>query len=314
MTPQIKTRVTFASKQPGPYTALVDASTNVEVDVVFQPDVKSALGNTSANMKITGPGPVHDWGFTTPLKGTVRSGLVAQPAEVWANDSDGGASINVIVSGIDAPVTGTLGAGSVLPPGVSVVPQNISVGAGGVAQTHLWLNFNGIPADGKFRPLELAFKTPNGSTSTQIKFAAVSGTIEVNSGDRGDCGVSRVSLSLSIEAPRQVLNSSTPAGFNWVMLGWNLDLLKARYVWMGAESGGIPIFSYTMAFPAGNSNQVRENSVVQAELHVSPEEWARIVKGPFRFGCAQTDSVWASVQYQPPPGVKWAPAVKGLKF
>jgi hypothetical protein len=175
------------------------------------------------------------------------------------------------------------------------------------------LSFNVIPADGKLRPLELVYKTPDHSTSTQIQFASVSGkSIDVNSGDRGDCGVSRVSLSLSIAPPHQALNSSESAGVIWVMKGWNLDLLRERSVWMGAECGGISVFSNYIQLPPVNSDEVRKQSDYRAEIYVTPEEWARIIKGPFRIGCAQTDGGWLGVN--PPPGVKWAPAVKGLKF
>jgi hypothetical protein len=311
--PQVKTRVSFTPNQPGPYTALIDASTDVDIDVVFQPQAQASPGDKSAIMKITGPGPIHDWGFSVPLHGTVQTGLVAQPSQVWANDGDTGASINVLIPAIGTPVSGILKGGEVLPPGVSITPQSLTTGAGEGAQVHLWLNFNGIPADGKFRPLQLVFEAPNHSTSTQIQLAAVSGNkLQVNSGNRGDCGVSSVSLSLDIDPPHQAFNFSGTAKFSWVMKGRNLDLFNNRTVWMRAESGGITILTYSLQFPFSNANEVRDQSKYMVPLYVSPEEWARIVKGPFRFGCAQTKDTWLGDN--PPDGTKWAPAVKGLNF
>jgi hypothetical protein len=313
--PQVKTRVKFTPNQTGPYTALVDPGANVEVDVILQPPLQSATGDKSAVMKITGPGSIHDWGMSIPLHGTVQSGLEASPSQLWAIGNDQGAYLNVIIHGTNNNVSGTLKGGGVLPPGISITPQSVNVPASGTSQTQLWLSFNAIPTDLKARPLQIVFEASNHSTSSQIQFVGVPGTaLEINSGDRGDCGVSRASLSLQIMPPRQYKNQSTKGKRGWVFLGWNYDLLNNRYVEMTAESGGVQLFShFPFTVPQNTSDQVREFSPYMEDFDVTPEQWARILQGPARFGCRQWDTTSGGA-IAPKGSFKWTAAVKGLKF
>jgi len=313
--PQVKTRVKFTPNQNGPYTALVDAGTNVEVDVVLQPQLQSTIGDKSALMKISGPGAIHDWGMSIPLHGTVAAGLEASPSQLWAIGNDQGAYVNVIIHGTNSNVSGTLKGGGVLPPGISITPQSVNVPASGTFQTQLWLAFNGISTDLKARPLQIVFEAPNHSTSSQIQFRGVPDTaLEINSGDRGDCGVSRASLSLRISPPHQYKNLTTKGKRGWVFLGWNYDLLNSRYVEMTADSGGVSLFSHTpFVIRQNTSDQVREFSPYEEDFDVTPEKWAKILQGPANFGCRQWDTTSGGA-IAPKGSIKWTPAVQGLKF
>jgi hypothetical protein len=313
--PQVKTRVTFTPNQFGPYTALIDASTDVDMDVVFQPQLQSAPGPRSAIMKVTGPGSIHDWGMSIPLQGAVQTGLEASPGQLWAINNDEGAYLDITIHGTNNPVSGTLKAGKVLPAGISIGPQSVNVPAAGTIHTKLWLAFNGIPADGKAHPLQVVFEVSNHSTSTQIQFVGVpDSALEINSADRGDCGVSRASLSLQITPPHQQKTQRTKGRRGWVFLGWNYDLLNNRYVEMSAESGGVTLFSgERFTLPSNTSDQVRKFSLYMEDFDVSAEEWAKVLQGPARFGCRQWD-VTPGGAIAPKGPLKWTAAVRGLKF
>lgn len=313
--PQVKTRVSFTPNQPGPYTALIDASTDVDLDVVFQPQVQAGLGDKSAIMKITGPGSIHDWGFSIPLHGSVQAGLEAGPNLLWAIDNDEGAYLDIIIHGTGNGISGTLKGGSVLPPGVSITPQTVNVPAVGTVQTKLWLDFNGIATDSKARPLQVVFAASNHSTTRQIQFAGLPDlAFDINSADRGDCGVSRASLSLHVSPPHQYKKQSTKGKLGWVFLAWNFDMANERYVEMSADSGGVQLFDRApFVVPMRNMDEYRRSSPYIEDLDLSAEQWAKILQGPARFGCQQWD-VTPGGAIARKESVKWAPAVKGLKF
>lgn len=219
------------------------------------------------------------------------------------------------IHGTNNAVSGTLKAGKALPPGISITPQSVNVPADGTVQTKVWLAFNGIPTDAKPRPLEIIFEASNHSTSAQVQFAGIpDSALEINSADRGDCGVSRASLSLQITPPHQQKNQRTKGKRGWVFLGWNYDLLNNRYVEMSAESAGVQLFSgERFTLPANTSDQVRKFSPYVEDFDVSAEEWAKVLQGPARFGCQQWD-VTPGGAIAPKGPLKWTAAVKGLKF
>jgi hypothetical protein len=136
----------------------------------------------------------------------------------------------------------------------------------------------------------------------------------MNSGDRGDCGVSRASLSLQISPPSQSKNQRTPGKLGWVFLGWNFDVVDRRYVEMTARSGGIELFSpKTFVLREKVSDEVRENSQYMTSFDVTAEDWARIMHGPTEFGCRQWE-VSKGGAVVPKGQIKWQTGVQGLKF
>jgi hypothetical protein len=322
---QIKSRIVYPDGKTGPFQWSMAPSVDMQVDIFFQPHFQfggTMAGLKSQTMKVTGPGPKGNWALSLPLRGMfdglkVAAPLVPDIKEIYAVGGDGKALLNVSLTGLGTPVQGTLKAGEKVPPGVSVVSRSVKVPAGQSVKTSVELSLAQFADDGIARPLELVFETSNGSSKTQVQFIGVpAAMIEVNSGDRSDCGVSRVSLSVSIAPPHQGPKSSEPARFSWVNKGWNLDLANRRYVWMAAESGGIRIFDRVLALYERKTDETWQSSGTvnpggrMNSLQVSPEQWAQIVKGPFRFGCQVSDTLGPPKIQNP----KWGPALKGPKI
>jgi hypothetical protein len=323
---QIKSRIVYPDGKTGPFQWSMAPGADMQVDIFFQPHFQFGGmmgGQKTATMKVTGPGPHGNWAFSVPLRGMfdglkITAPLLPEVKEVYAVGGDRKAWLNVSVTGLGTPVQGTLKAGQTLPQGVSVAPKSLSVPAGQSVKTSVELSLAQFSDDGVPRPLELVFETADASSKARVQFIGVSGSgIEVNSGDRGDCGVSRVSLSLSISPPHQGPNGIEPARFSWVNKGWNFDLINRRYVWMVAESGGVRIFDRVLVLAEHKTDETWQSSgtsyadgSAMRPLKVTAEQWAQIVKGPFRFGCQLSENVGNPKPENP----KWGPAFKGSKI
>jgi len=323
---QIKSRIVYPDGKTGPFQWSMAPGAEMQVDIFFQPHFQFGAmmaGLKSQIMKITGPGPKGNWALSIPLRGMfdglkITAPIVPDAKEIYAIRGDSKALLNLSIAGLGTPVQGTLKAGQQLPQGVSVVARSVSVPAGQSIKTSVELSLSQFSDDGLPRPLDLVFETAKGSSKAQLQFIGVSGYgFEVNSGDRGDCGVSRISLSLSITGPQPAQDGSRTVRIIWVNKGWNFDLVKRHYIWMVAESGGVHIFDRVLVLAEHKVDETWESSGTSyadatrsASLNVSAEQWAQILKGPFRFGCQESENVGNPKPENP----KWGPAFKGSKL
>ncbi len=318
----VKVRYPYPDGRTGPLQWKLEPGTDVQIDVVFQPHFKfgsEMAGQKSATMKVSGPGPKLNWTLAVPLRGMfdgvkISALMTADEKEVFGVQYDQGAYVDVAITGLGTPVKGTIKAGSTVPKGISVEPQVVTVPAKVPVKTQVWITFGAVKP-GRQQPMELVFESSNGSSKTQFLLTIVpSKSFEMNSGNRGDCGVSRASLSLQITPPSQSKAKRTPGKLGWVFLGWNFDVADTRYVQMAAQSGGVDIFAARIfTLPMRNADEVRENSIYMADFDVTAEDWARIMQGPTQFGCRQF-VVSKGGGTVPTGEMKWGDGVQGLKF
>jgi hypothetical protein len=318
----VKIRYPYPDGRTGPLQWKVEPDTDVQIDVVFQPHFKfggEMAGQKTSTMKVTGPGPKLNWTLSVPLRGMfdgvrISALISAGQKEVFGVQSDQGAYVNVTITGLGTPVQGTIKAGGTVPKGVSVEPQVVTVPAKVSFKVPVWIAFSAVNAWSQ-QPLELVFESSNGSSKTQLLLTIVpSKSFEMNSGNRGDCGVSRASLSLQITPPSQSKTTRTPAKRGWVFLGWNFDAVDKRYVEMTAQSGGVELFAHPQfTFFERMSDETRQNSSYMEEFDVTAEEWGRIMQGPAQFGCRQW-VVSKGGAIVPNGEMKWADGIQGLKF
>jgi hypothetical protein len=319
----VKVRYPYPDGRTGPLQWKVEPDTDVQIDVVFQPHFKfggEMAGQKSASMKVSGPGPKLNWTLAVPLRGMfdgvkISALMTADQKEVFGvQQNDEGAYVNVTITGLGTPVQGTIKAGGTLPKGVSVEPQVVTVPAKFSLKVPVWIAFGAV-RPGVQQPLELVFESSNGASKTQLLLTILpNADFEMNSGNRGDCGVSRASLSLQITPPSQSKTKRTLGRRGWVFLGWNFDVADTRYVEMTAQSGGVVLFApQTFVLPVRVSDETRQNSVYLEEFDVTAEDWARIMQGPTLFGCRQF--VVSKRGGTVPSGeTKWEAGVQGLKF
>ena len=318
----VKVRNQYPDGGTGPLQWKLEPGTDVQIDVVFQPHFKfgsEMAGQKTSIMKVTGPGPKLNWTLALPLRGMfdgvkISALITADQKEVFGFQNDEGAYANLTITGLGTPIQGTIKAGGTLPKGVSVQSQVVTVPAKVSLKVPVWIAFGAIQA-WRQQPLELVFESSSGSSKTQFFLTILSpANFEMNSGNRGDCGVSRASLSLHIAPPSQSKTTRTPGHVGWVFLGWNFDVADTRYVEMAAQSGGLNLFGPTkFILPMNNADEVRENSVYMTDFDVTAEDWARIMQGPTLFGCRQF-VVSKGGGTVPSGQMKWEGGVQGLKF
>src|SRR5262249_4531076 len=318
-----KVRYPYPDGRTGPLQWKVEPDTDVQIDVVFQPHFKfggEMAGQKSATMKVSGPGPKLNWTLALPLRGMfdgvkISALMTADQKEVFGvQQNDEGAYVNVTITGLGTPVQGTIKAGGTVPKGVSVESQVVTVPAKVSLKVPVWIAFGAV-RPGIQQPLELVFESSNGPSKTQLLLTILpNADFEMNSGNRGDCGVSRASLSLHTAPPSQSKTTRTPGHVGWVFLGWNFDVADRRYVEMAAQSGGLNLFGPTkFTLPMRNADEVRENSAYDTDFDVTAEDWARIMQGPTLFGCRQF-VVSKGGGIVPSGEMKWEAGVQGLKF
>lgn len=317
----VKVRYPYPDGRTGPLQWKVEPDTDVQIDVVFQPHFKfggEMAGQKTSTMKVTGPGPKLNWTLSVPLRGMfdgvkISALMTADQKEVFGVQHDEGAYVNVTITGLGTPVQGTIKAGGTLPKGVSVESQVVTVPAKASLKVPVWIAFHAIQA-WRQQPMELLFESSNGSSKTQLLLTiSPNDDFEMNSGNRGDCGVSRASLSLQITPPSQSKTTRTPGRLGWVFLGSNFDVANRRIVEMTAQSGGLKLFA-PMQFTLyeANADEVRQNSAYLEKFDVTAEDWATIMQGPTLFGCRQW--VGKGKVIAPDGEMKWEAGVQGLKF
>lgn len=319
----VKIRYPYPDGRTGPLHWQLEPGAEAQIDVVFQPHFQfggEMAGLKTTTMKVTGPGPHGNWALSVPVSGMfdglkVHAPITADEKDIYAVDGDEGAYVDLTIAGLGTAVTGTIKAGSLVPPGVSIPPLAVSVPAKASTKARVWVAFGKTAGDGKPRPLELVFESSNGSSKTQILVTILpEAYLKINSGDRGDCGVSRASLSLQISPPHQSKSQRTSGGLSWVFLGLNFDVVDKRYVEMTAQSGGVQLFApKTFVLPERMSDEFRQNSPYVTKFDVTTEEWAGIIQGPAQFGCRQWE-VSHGGAIVPKGQMKWTDAVQGLKF
>jgi hypothetical protein len=306
----VKTRITYQPGQSGPFQWSLASGAEIQVDVVFEPrfDLATMMaGPKSATMKVTGPGPKGGWTLSIPMHGMfnglqVRTPLTADWKEVYAVPGDTGTFVNLTLTGLGSPVSGTLKGGTV-PAGVSVVPKKVNVPAGQLVHTSVSLTFSNVPTDGIARPLEILFDDGTGISKASLSFAGLPKTASFASGQRGDCGVSRAELKVSLTGPSQSAHQITNRGYvHYELKGWNLDLINRRYVWMVAESGGVRVLEEVLRLLERNADEVKESD--GQPILMTYENWARVIRGPARFGCQLSERLGAPIA----ENLKWAPA------
>jgi hypothetical protein len=318
----VKVRYPYPDGRTGPLQWKVEPDTDVQIDVVFQPHFKfggEMAGQKSATMKVSGPGPKLNWTLALPLRGMfdgvkISALINADQKEVFGVQHDQGAYVNVTITGLGTPVQGTIKAGGKVPKGVSVESQVVTVPAKVSFKFPVWIAFSAVNV-GPQQPGELVFESSSGSSKTQFLLTiSSSADFEMNSGDRGDCGVSRVSLSLQITPPSQSKSGRTPGRLGWAFVGWNYDLLANRWAEMTAQAGGVELFApQRFTLPANVSDETRQHSPYMQQFDATGEEWARIMQGPAQFGCRP----WVASKQGgvvPKGEMKWGDGIQGLKF
>ena len=74
----LRSRIKYKKDEAGPFEWSMDASVQIQLDIVFSPRLPATPGEQSAFMKVSGPGPHGNWVFTVPLRGAI---VAAKPAK-----------------------------------------------------------------------------------------------------------------------------------------------------------------------------------------------------------------------------------------
>src|SRR5262249_186461 len=133
----VKVRYQYPDGGTGPLQWKLEPGTDVQIDVVFQPHFKfgsEMAGQKTSIMKVTGPGPKLNWTLAVPLRGMfdglkLQAQIVPVTGDVYAVRGDPKTWISVKLFGVERNVTGTLRSEGPMPPGVSVVPTQVTVAA-----------------------------------------------------------------------------------------------------------------------------------------------------------------------------------------
>src|SRR5262249_1609648 len=305
----------------GPLQWKVEPDTDVQIDVVFQPHFKfggEMAGQKTSTMKVTGPGPKLNWTLSVSLRGMfdglkLQAQIVPVTGEVYALTGDPKTWISVKLFGVERNVTGTLRSEGPMPPGVSVVPTQVTVAAKQTVNAVLPLDYGAFPADMVPRAIQLVFDDGSRKSRAQIQFTGFPRKVSFFSGQRGDCGVSRAQLTVVLSAPEPArffdgqgkavhvdLRSNV---LDFEFRGWNLDLIDRRNVWMVAESGGVTPFAMAFVLYEHNADEIREKEANWPGGPHNYEDWAKLLQGQVRFGCQLSE-----VDGRPKVlNLKWAP-------
>jgi len=318
----VKNRITYLDGQSGPFQWSMAPGVDIQIDIAFQPHfnlMSEIAGQKSATMKVTGPGPKLDWAFAVPLRGMfdglkLTAQIVPDPRELYAVTGDPNTWIKVRVIGLDRSVTGTLRGEGTLPPGISVVPTQVTVPAKQTVAAVLPINYGTFPGDMVPRTIHLVFDDGSQKSTAQIQFTALPRSVQLDSGPRVDCGIAKAELTITLWAPdpvRSIDDHGQPTRvaqphstlLDFEFRGRNLDLIDRRRVWIDAEVDGVGIFAdgFTLYEHDATETIVKKSNRLSASLDY--EAWARLLGGQAQFGC-QLSEQGSSPKVL---NLKWAP-------
>jgi hypothetical protein len=304
-----KHRIKFSENQLAPYTYQLEPGGEIQVDVYFQPHFQfgsEMAGQKNATLKVTGPGPKFNWTLSVPLRGMfdglkLSATIFPQPKELYAFAGDKVLPLNVTLYGLDNNITGTVRLGDNPPPGVSLAPKTLQVYAKQKNSATTWLSLSSFAVDGTPRPLELVFDDGNKKSKSLIQFIGLPNSRKFSSGNRTDCGIGDLTLTVSIRAPQHNtvdqgtyitdLDYSTgiPGSLQYQLQG-SLNFVTKKYLML---SLWIQIFKQGFDFRE-HADHITETHDMR--LNFPGETWQRILKGQARVGC-QLSAYWVS-EYQ----------------
>ncbi len=188
--------------------------------------------------------------------------MAPETKEILAIAGEKYVPVNLTLFGLDTPVSGTVRAGSQLPPGVSVIPKNVNVGAKAKVPVTVWLSLGNInaPKDRSPQSLELVFDDGKKTSKAMFQFIGLPGSRTFSSGERSDCVVSYLRLTLTLQAPMHNkitggfyianLDDSTgdPGGGTFDLgmsmpKGLHTDGYAVGTFMVYAETGGVSVFN-----------------------------------------------------------------------
>jgi hypothetical protein len=308
----VKSRITYQDGQSGPFQWSLAPGTDIQIDVAFQPHFNlftEAAGQKSASMKVTGPGMHGNWTLSVPLLGMfdglkLSATMAPETKEILAITGEKYVPLNVTLYGLDTPVTGTIRAGSQVPPGVSVMPKSVNVGAKAKLAVTVWLSLGTInaPKDRSPQPLELVFDDGKKTSKAMFQFIGLPGSRTFSSGERNDCVVSHLRLTLTLQAP---MHNKITGGFYIANLddatgdpgtgtydvqmsmpkGLSLDGYMVGSFMLFAETSGVRVLdqNYWPTYETQNGTEIKKTGPVSGGH--GPKQWMQILDGQARFGC-----------------------------
>jgi hypothetical protein len=233
----VKTRLTYAEGQNGPFQWSLAPNTAIEVDILFQPHFDlftMGAGPKTATMKVTGPGPRGSWAFAVPLTGffdgiRINVTFTLAPRDLDPIAPAPSADLTATIVSVDAAGPGTLKA-TKLPPGVSMAPVGVNVAKGQTVQVplKLQLSWGALAADGVARDGEITYEFAGGSSKAGFSLAGLPGSLSAGFANRTDCGIASAGAVVLVYPDHLVLEAR----------GDNLDLVNNRRVYFEARSGG----------------------------------------------------------------------------
>ncbi len=308
----VKTKITYLDGQSGPFQWSLAPGVDIQIDIAFQPHFnlfEEIAGQKSATMKVTGPGPHGNWALSIPLVGMfdglkLSATMAPETKEILAIAGEKYVPLNLTLFGLDTPVSGTVRAGSQLPPGVSVISKAVKVGAKEKLPVTVWLTLGNInaPKDRSPQPLELVFDDGKKTSKAMFQFIGLPGTLTLSSGERNDCVVSHLRLALTLQAP---MHSKITGGFYIANLetstgelgtgkydlqmsmskGLSLDGYMVGSFMLYAEAAGVSVFneSYWPTYETQNGTEIKKTGPAGGGR--GPRQWMQILDGNARFGC-----------------------------
>lgn len=306
----VKTKITYQDGQSGPFQWSLGPGVDIQIVIGFQPHfnlMSEIAGQKSATMKVTGPGPHGNWLLSIPIVGMfdglkLSATMAPENKEILAIAGEKYVPLNLTLFGLDTPVSGTVRAGSQVPPGVSVISKAVKVGAKEKLPVTVWLSLGNISADRNPRPLELLFDDGKKTSKALFQFIGLPGSRTFTSGERNDCVVSHLRLTLTLEAP---MHNKITGGFYIASLddatgdpgtgtydvqmsmskGLSLDGYMVGSFMLFAETGGVRVLdqNYWPTYETQNGTEIKKTGPVSAGH--GPRQWMQILDGQARFGC-----------------------------
>lgn len=309
---EVKSRIKYQEGESGPFQWSMAPNADIEIDIFFQPHFNlftETAGQKSAAMKVTGPGPHGNWALSVPLVGMfdglkLSATMAPETKEILAIAGEKYVPVNITLFGLNTPVSGTVRAGSQLPPGVSVISKSVKVGANEKLPVTVWLSLGNInvPQDRSPQPLELVFDDGKKTSKAMFQFIGLPGSLTLSSGERNDCVVSHLRLTLTLQAPMHnkitggsyipKLDESTgdPGTGTYDLQmsmpkGLHTDGYAVGSFMVYAETGGVSVFnqSYWPDYETQNGTELKKTGPAGAGR--GPRQWMQILDGQARFGC-----------------------------
>jgi hypothetical protein len=293
------------SQTSAPWEVNANSGEEVQVDVLFAPKFDlftMGAGPKASSLVIKGPGLHLGWSMPVPTAGTFygkRIGVtfVALASNIPVLTTDKEVSIPLRLFGNGTAATGLIRS-KTLPPGTSLPPKSVALGANQTLDVTMSLLNNGVQADGESRTLEIAFDYGNGSSSAATTIVGLPITLSRQTTMRTDCGVQKAHFLMGFD----VKQDRSGATAHYQLAAYNSDMFAARHAWGEWVINGKSIAEVVGTTEIGMDKMAMVTNPFP--ITMTMEGYAEVVRGPLMVGCQGSDRAAQPTNLNP----KWEQA------